>query len=38
METIVSKPYDELLEWNGISADAFEAITDLKNQSPQCHE
>ena len=33
METIVSKPYDELLEWDGISAEAFEAITELKNQA-----
>ena len=33
METIVSKPFNELLEWDGISADAFEAITDLKNQT-----
>ena len=32
METI-AKTYDELLEWDGISADAFEAITNLKNQA-----
>ena len=32
METI-SQPYDELLEWDGISADAFEAISNLKNQA-----
>ena len=32
METI-SQPYDELLEWDGISAEAFEAITGLKNQA-----
>ena len=32
METI-SKPYDELLAWDGISAENFEAITDLKNKA-----
>ena len=32
METI-SKTYDELLEWDGISAENFEAITNLKNQA-----
>jgi len=32
METI-SKTYDELLEWDGISAGNFEAITNLKNQA-----
>ncbi len=32
METI-SKTFDELLEWDGISAEAFEAITDLKKQA-----
>ena len=29
----MSKPFDELLEWDGISAEAFEAITNLKNQT-----
>ena len=32
METI-SKTYNELLEWDGISAENFEAITNLKNQA-----
>ena len=32
METI-SKTYDELLEWDGISAENLEAITNLKNQA-----
>ena len=32
MKTI-SKTYDELLEWDGISAEAFEAITNLKKQT-----
>ena len=32
METIEST-YNEVLEWDGISAEAFEAITNLKNQA-----
>ena len=32
METIEST-YNELLEWDGISAENFEAITNLKNQA-----
>jgi len=32
METI-SKTYDELLEWDGISAEAFEAVSKLKKQA-----
>ena len=32
METIEST-YNEVLEWDGISAENFEAITNLKNQA-----
>ena len=32
METIEST-YNEVLEWDGISAEAFEAVTNLKNQA-----
>ena len=32
METIESN-LNEILEWGGIGADAFEAITNLKNQA-----
>ena len=32
METIEST-YNEVLEWDGISAEAFDAVTNLKNQA-----